>query len=88
VANQVLQTVYYYSARARKDVVFDRVTYHQVASPRALATPLPSSLPNRTRRRQRPRHRARALSCVLSFVSRLQRGSRRARQISGHVSLL
>jgi predicted transcriptional regulator of viral defense system len=39
VANQVLQTVYYYSARARKDVVFDRVTYHQVASPRALATP-------------------------------------------------
>jgi len=36
VANQVFQTVYYFSARARKDVVFDRVTYHRVAPPRAL----------------------------------------------------
>jgi predicted transcriptional regulator of viral defense system len=39
VANQVLQTVYYYSTRARKNVVFDQVTYHRVAQPRALATP-------------------------------------------------
>jgi predicted transcriptional regulator of viral defense system len=37
VANQVFQTVYYFSARARKDVVFDNVTYHRVAPPNALA---------------------------------------------------
>jgi predicted transcriptional regulator of viral defense system len=37
VANQVFHTVYYFSAGARKDVVFDHVTYHRVASPRALA---------------------------------------------------
>jgi predicted transcriptional regulator of viral defense system len=36
VANQVFQTVYYFSARARKDVVFENVTYHRVAPPRAL----------------------------------------------------
>jgi len=39
VANQVFQTVYYYSLRPRKDVVFDSVTYHRVAPPRVLATP-------------------------------------------------
>src|SRR5258708_39820398 len=38
VANQVFQTVYYFSAGARKDVVFDHVTYHRVAFPRALAS--------------------------------------------------
>jgi predicted transcriptional regulator of viral defense system len=38
VANQVFQTVYYFSAGARKDVVFDHITYHRVAPPRALAT--------------------------------------------------
>lgn len=37
VANQVFQTVYYFSARARKDVTFDGVTYHRVAPPKALA---------------------------------------------------
>jgi predicted transcriptional regulator of viral defense system len=37
VANQVFQTVYYFSFRARKDVVFDGVTYHRVAPPKALA---------------------------------------------------
>jgi predicted transcriptional regulator of viral defense system len=37
VANQVFQTVYYFSARARKDVVFENVTYHRVAPPRVLA---------------------------------------------------
>src|SRR5258708_1199475 len=37
VANQVFQTVYYFSAGARKDVVFDHVTYHRLAFPRALA---------------------------------------------------
>jgi predicted transcriptional regulator of viral defense system len=36
VANQVFQTVYYFSARPRKDVIFDNVTYHRVAPPRAL----------------------------------------------------
>jgi predicted transcriptional regulator of viral defense system len=30
VANQVFQTVYYFSARPRRDVVFDDVTYHSV----------------------------------------------------------
>jgi predicted transcriptional regulator of viral defense system len=39
VANQVFQTVYYFSSSARKDVVFDHVTYHRVAPPRAAATP-------------------------------------------------
>jgi predicted transcriptional regulator of viral defense system len=39
VANQVFQTVYYFSLRPRKDVVFDGVTYHRVAPPRVLATP-------------------------------------------------
>jgi len=38
VATQVFQTVYYFSASARKDVVFERVTYHRVAPPRALRT--------------------------------------------------
>jgi predicted transcriptional regulator of viral defense system len=37
VANQVFQTVYYFSMRARRDVVFEGVTYHRVAPPRALA---------------------------------------------------
>ena len=37
VANQTFQTVYYFSARARKDVVFENVTYHRVATPVALA---------------------------------------------------
>jgi predicted transcriptional regulator of viral defense system len=37
VANQVFRTVYYFSARARKDVVFENVTYHRVVTPRALA---------------------------------------------------
>lgn len=35
-ANQVFQTVYYFSTRARKDVVFDSVTYHCVIPPRQL----------------------------------------------------
>jgi predicted transcriptional regulator of viral defense system len=39
VVNQVFQTIYYFSGSARKDVVFDRVTYHRVAHPRAVATP-------------------------------------------------
>jgi predicted transcriptional regulator of viral defense system len=38
VANQVFQTVYYFSARARKDVAFGGVTYHRVAPPKALAS--------------------------------------------------
>jgi predicted transcriptional regulator of viral defense system len=37
VANQVFQTVYYLSARPRRDVVFDGVTYHSVTPPRQLA---------------------------------------------------
>jgi hypothetical protein len=37
VANQTFQTVYYFSARARNDVVFENVTYHRVAPPVALA---------------------------------------------------
>jgi predicted transcriptional regulator of viral defense system len=37
VANQVYQTVYYFSARPRKNVVFENLTYHRVAPPRALA---------------------------------------------------
>jgi predicted transcriptional regulator of viral defense system len=37
VANQVFQTVYYFSARARKDVVFENVTFHRAAPPVALA---------------------------------------------------
>lgn len=36
VANQVFRSVYYFSARPRKDVIFDNVTYHRVAPPRAL----------------------------------------------------
>jgi predicted transcriptional regulator of viral defense system len=36
VANQTFQTVYYFSARLRKDVIFDGVTYHAVVPPRAL----------------------------------------------------
>jgi predicted transcriptional regulator of viral defense system len=36
VANQMFQTVYYFSARPRKDMIFDSVTYHRVAPPRAL----------------------------------------------------
>ena len=37
VANQVFQTVYYLSARPRRDVTFEGVTYHCVAPPRQLA---------------------------------------------------
>ena len=37
VANQVFQTVYYFSARAREDVVFENVTYHRAAPPVALS---------------------------------------------------
>jgi predicted transcriptional regulator of viral defense system len=33
VANQVFQTVYYFSARARNDLVFDNVTYRRTAPP-------------------------------------------------------
>ncbi len=36
VANQVFQTVYYFSAQHRRDVVFSGVIYHRVASPRLL----------------------------------------------------
>lgn len=36
LANQTFQTVYYFSARSRKDVVFDAVTYHGVVPPRAM----------------------------------------------------
>jgi predicted transcriptional regulator of viral defense system len=36
VANQLFQTVYYFSARHRKPVTFDNVTYQCVAHPRAL----------------------------------------------------
>ena len=39
VANQAFQTVYYFSGSARKDVVFDHVTYHRVAPPRGAAAP-------------------------------------------------
>lgn len=37
VANQVFRTVYYFSARPRKDVAFDGVTYHRIHPPRQLA---------------------------------------------------
>src|ERR1700734_2201392 len=37
VANQVFQIVYYFSARARKDVFFENVTYHRAAPPVALS---------------------------------------------------
>jgi predicted transcriptional regulator of viral defense system len=37
VANQVFQTVYYLSARARKDVIFDSITYRRVTPPGALS---------------------------------------------------
>jgi predicted transcriptional regulator of viral defense system len=36
LANQTFQTVYYFSGRLRKDVVFDGVTYHGVVPPRAM----------------------------------------------------
>lgn len=39
VANQVFQTLYYFSAHPRKDVVFGNVTYHRVAPPRVLNSP-------------------------------------------------
>jgi predicted transcriptional regulator of viral defense system len=39
LANQTFQTVYYFSARSRKDVVFDAVTYHSVVPPRSLLSP-------------------------------------------------
>jgi predicted transcriptional regulator of viral defense system len=39
LANQTFQTVYYFSARLRKDVVFDGVTYHGVVPPRTLLVP-------------------------------------------------
>src|SRR5258708_31317029 len=39
VANQAFQTVYYFSARLRKNVVFDGVTYQSVVPPRPLALP-------------------------------------------------
>jgi len=88
VANQVFQTVYYFSARARKDVVFDRVTYHRVAPPRALLAPNPSPLSNRTWCRQCPGNRTRTILRRLPAVSRLQWGRRRTRQIALHVSFV
>lgn len=39
LANQTFQTVYYFSARLRKDVVFDGVTYHAVVPPRPVLLP-------------------------------------------------
>lgn len=39
LANQTFQTVYYFSARLRKDVVFDGVTYHGVVPPRPTLIP-------------------------------------------------
>lgn len=39
VANQTFQTVYYFSGRLRKDVVFDGVTYHGVVPPRPVLLP-------------------------------------------------
>src|ERR1700685_1002885 len=39
LANQTFQAVYYFSARSRKDVVFDAVTYHGVVPPRPLLSP-------------------------------------------------
>src|ERR1019366_4848613 len=36
VANQVFQTVYYFSARHRRDVAYEGVVYHRVGEPRAL----------------------------------------------------
>lgn len=39
LANQTFQTVYYFSARLRKDVVFDGVTYHGVVPPRPMLLP-------------------------------------------------
>lgn len=36
VANQVFQTVYYFSEQHRRDVVFSGVVYHRVAPPRLL----------------------------------------------------
>jgi predicted transcriptional regulator of viral defense system len=34
LANQTFQTIYYFSARLRKDVIFDGLTYHAVVPPR------------------------------------------------------
>jgi predicted transcriptional regulator of viral defense system len=39
LANQTFQTVYYFSARLRRDVIFDGVTYHGVVPPRPLLLP-------------------------------------------------
>src|SRR5580658_548740 len=39
LANPTFQTVYYFSARSRKDVVFDAVTYHGVVPPLPLWSP-------------------------------------------------
>lgn len=39
LANQTFQTVYYFSARLRKEVVFDGVTYHSVVPPRPSFAP-------------------------------------------------
>src|SRR5882724_13005560 len=39
LANQTFQTVYYFSGRPRKDVVFDGVTYHGVVPPRPVLLP-------------------------------------------------
>ena len=36
LANQTFQTVYFFSRRLRKDVVFDGVTYHSVVQPRPM----------------------------------------------------
>src|SRR6266403_4184175 len=36
VTNQTFQTVYYFSARLRKDVVFEGITYHGVVPPRPM----------------------------------------------------
>jgi predicted transcriptional regulator of viral defense system len=37
LANQVFHTVHYFSAKTRKDVVFNNLTYHRVGPPRALS---------------------------------------------------
>src|SRR5260370_8574473 len=44
VANQTFQTVYYFSARLRKNVVFDGVTYQSVVPPLPLPLPPPPLL--------------------------------------------
>lgn len=36
LANQIFQTVYYFSTHPRRDVIYESVTYHRVAPPRRL----------------------------------------------------